>query len=309
MEMPSQTARAPLTAGGGRAHGAGAMKRPAAAVTALICTLAAATAAAPNPFFVFDNGLRGDGLQSLEAKLDLVKHVGFDGLSWRTDDPQTVKQLLEGARARGLAVPVLYANLELRDGTMVYDPRLKEIIGLCKGAGTMLWPNITSRQFKCSDPAGDEIAVAGLRELADLCEANGLRIAIYPHVDMWVHRLEDALRVARKVDRRNVGVTFNLCHALLDGAEERIPALIKEAGPQLFVATVNGADRGVAKGEMNRAIMTLDRGSYDVGVVLRALRQAGFRGPIGLQCYNLAGDPRDTLPGSMAAWRKLSGTP
>lgn len=72
---------------------------------------------------------------------------------------------------------------------------------------------------------------------------NGLRIALYPHVNAWLHRLEDALRVVKKVNRQNVGLTFNLCHALMDGAEPRIPALIAEAAPHLFVATLNGADR------------------------------------------------------------------
>ena len=32
----------------------------------------------------------------------------------------------------------------------------------------MIWPTMSSTQFKASDPAGDDIAVAGLREFADL---------------------------------------------------------------------------------------------------------------------------------------------
>ena len=136
-----------------------------------------------------------------------------------------MKQVLDGAKQRGLKCFVIYVNLDLKDGKLVYDPRLQEIIALCKGTDTMIWPYMTSKQFKNSDPAGDDIAVTGLRELADLCAANGLRIAIYPHVNMWVHRVEDAVRVVKKVNRKNVGLTFNLCHALLDGAEARIPAL------------------------------------------------------------------------------------
>lgn len=262
--------------------------------------------ASPNPFFVFDNGLRGPGLETIDAQLNLVKEIGFEGLSWRTDAPERVKQLLEGAKQRGVKVFVIYANLDLKEGKLVYDPRLNEIIALCKGTDTMIWPNLTSKQFKPSDPAGDDIAVAGLRDLAALCEANGVRIAIYPHVNMWVHRLEDALRVVKKVDRKNVGVTFNLCHALLDGAEARIPALIEEAAPYLFCATINGADSGAAKTEMPRMIQTLDKGSYDVGIVLQKLKAVGFTGPIGLQCYNIKGDPKTLLTGSMGAWKKLN---
>lgn len=276
-------------------------------VALLLARLAAvATHAETNPFFVFDNGLHGENLKSIEAQLDLVKQLGFAGLSWRTDDPARVKQVLAGAKKRDLKLFAIYANLDLKDGRLVYDPQLEEIIALCKGSDVVIWPNLTSKQFKNSDPAGDEIAVTGLRELAELCEASRLRIAIYPHVNMWVHRIEDALRVVKKVNRRNVGVTFNLCHALLDGTEARIPALIKEAAPHLFVASINGADSGAAKTEMGRIIQPLGQGTLDVGAVLKELKAAGFNGPIGLQCYNIKGEPKELLTGSMAAWGKLS---
>jgi sugar phosphate isomerase/epimerase len=264
----------------------------------VVVLLSAATAfAGSNPFFVFDNGIRGENLKTIDAQLDLVKEIGFDGLSWRTDSPERVKQALDGAKQRGLKVFVIYVNLDLKDGKLVYDPRVKEIIALCKGTDTMIWPNMTSKQFKNSDPAGDDIAVAGLRELAE----SGVRIAIYPHVNMWVHRVEDALRVVRKVNRKNVGVTFNLCHALLDKAEDRIPSLIEEAAPHMFCATINGADSGGGN-----AIQALDKGSYDVGIVLKKLKAVGYKGPIGLQCYSIKGDPKTLLTGSMAAWRKLN---
>lgn len=275
--------------------------------TLLLVLLAAAAHAQVNPFFVFDNGLRGENLKTVAAQLDLVKQAGFAGLSWRTDAPGQIKEILDGSRQRGLKLFVIYANLDLKDGKLVYDPRLREIITLCKGTDAMIWPNMTSRQFKSSDPAGDDIAVAGLRELADLCDASGLRIAIYPHVNMWVHRVEDALRVVKKVNRRNVGLTFNLCHALLDEAEARIPALIAEVAPHLFIATINGADSGASKKEMGRIIQPLDRGSYDVTIVLKQLKAVGFKGPVGLQCYNIKGEPETLLGGSMAAWRRISG--
>ena len=275
---------------------------------AIVCGLlfsALTAVAGPNPFFVFDNGLGATTLTTIEAKLDLVKEVGFDGLSWRTDSPERVKEVLAGARQRGLKLFAIYADLQLKDGKIVYDPRLKEIIVLCRGTDTMIWPTMSSTQFKPSDPAGDDIAVAGLREFADLCASNGLRVAIYPHVGCWVHRVQDALRVIKKVDRRNVGLTFNLCHALMDGAEDRIPGLLDEVAPYLFVATINGADSHPSKPTWAQLIQPLDKGDYDVSIVLKKLNMLGFKGPIGLQCFNIPGDPRVLLPKSMAAWRKL----
>jgi len=272
----------------------------------LFCWAGASAHAEDRPFFVFDNGLRGDRWTTIDAQLDLAKEIGFDGLSWRTDSPERIKQVLDGAKRRGLKVFAIYCNIDLKDGKAVYDQRLREIIPLCKGSETMLWPNITSKQYPRSSPEGDDAAVAGLRELAELCEPNGLRIALYPHVNMWLHRVEDAIRVVKKVERKNVGLTFNLCHALLDGAEPRVPELIEQAAPYLFLVSINGADSGASPKEMARNIQRLDQGTYDVGAVLRKLDEVGYRGPIGLQCYQVPGPADEMLRRSMDAWRKLT---
>jgi sugar phosphate isomerase/epimerase len=92
---------------------------------------------------------------------------------------------------------------------------------------------------------------------------------------------------------------------LIDGAEDRIPSLIEEIAPYLFVVTINGADSHPAK-PGSGAIQALGKGSYDVRIVLKKLKAVGFRGPIGLQCFGIKGDPKAVLTGSMGAWRELS---
>jgi hypothetical protein len=39
---------------------------------------------------------------------------------------------------------------------------------------------------------------------------------------------------------------------------------------------------------------------------LKTLRELGYKGPVGLQCYGIEGDTREHLKESLAAWRKLS---
>ena len=77
--------------------------------------------------------------------------------------------------------------------------------------------------------------------------------------------------------------------------------------PHLFVVSINGADRGDTN-EMgwDRLIQTLDRGDFDVYKFLKTLKELGYTGPIGLQCYGIKGDERENLKRSMIAWRKLS---
>jgi sugar phosphate isomerase/epimerase len=134
-------------------------------------------------------------------------------------------------------------------------------------------------------------------------------VAIYPHKGCWTERVQDAVRVAKAVNRKNFGVTFNLCHCLMAGDEAEIPVLLAEAAPHLFLVTLNGADSGKAGGEWAQLIRPLDEGSFPVQAVLKSFEAVHFTGPIGLQGYGLKISPKDNLERSLAAWRKLNSLP
>jgi hypothetical protein len=74
--------------------------------------------------------------------------------------------------------------------------------------------------------------------------------------------------------------------------------------PRLYGVTINGADRQGR--DWDALIQRLGRGDYDVTGLVRTIIGAGYRGPFGIQCYGLKGDPGIYLKQSMAAWRVLS---
>jgi sugar phosphate isomerase/epimerase len=203
-----------------------------------------------------------------------------------------------------LKLYALYVGCHLTKDTLVPDAGLPEAIAALKGHGTVIWLYTQSRDFTKSDEAGDAVAVPGFQKIADLAAESGLRVAIYPHLGMWTERLQDGLRLARKVNRPNFGVSFNLCHCLAAGDGPKIPQLLQEARPYLFMVTLNGADAG-GKG-WGQLIQPLGRGSFDVVPVLRTLRDIGYKGPIGFQAFGIKGDRRALLSGTIQAWRKLS---
>jgi hypothetical protein len=149
-----------------------------------------------------------------------------------------------------------------------------------------------------------------LREIADYAEPRGVKIALYPHTWFWLERVDDGVRLANKLNRPGVGATFNLCHWLkVEGERDPLP-MLRAALPRLFFVSINGADAGdPRKQDWNQLIQTLDQGSYDVAGFVRQLREIGYTGPVGLQCYNLKGDSKDNLTRSMAAWRKFEASP
>jgi sugar phosphate isomerase/epimerase len=117
--------------------------------------------------------------------------------------------------------------------------------------------------------------------------------------------VDDALRVVEKVNRPNVGATFNLCHWLKVEGGERDPApVLKAALPRLDFVTICGADAGDTRTlGWDRLIQPLGRGTYDVGTFLAKLRAAGYRGPIGFQGYGIPMDSKELLTLTMDAWK------
>ena len=58
-------------------------------------------------------------------------------------------------------------------------------------------------------------------------------LVLYPHTGMYVETTGDAIRIAKAVDRSNVGVTFNLCHFLRVDKPENLERVLTEAAPLL----------------------------------------------------------------------------
>ena len=262
---------------------------------------------APQPFFAFQNCYE---LPPADLAATL-KALGYDGLSASGYD---VAPLLKELQARELKLYNTYLTLEFDAVTNALTEPLRKLIDDLHGSGAAIWiatvrVSQAGKAFAPSSPDGDQVALARLREIADYGEPRGVKIALYPHTGFWLARVEDGVRLANKLDRPSVGATFNLCHWLkVEGARD--PAPVLTAGlPRLFFVSINGADAGdTQKQDWNQLIQTLDRGSYDVGAFMRRLREIGYTGPVGLQCYNLKGDPKENLQRSMTAWKKICGT-
>jgi sugar phosphate isomerase/epimerase len=256
-----------------------------------------------NPFFAMETNFRDREYKAADKQAELLADLGYAG-----GDQMGlggIAERLKAYDAKKLKLFGCYVAVTLDPRKDPLPPaQTKEAIAALKGRDAVLWLALQSPRFKPSDPNGDELAVKFLRELADAAAPAGVGIAIYPHSGMWVERLEDAVRLAKKADRKNVGATFNLAHWLnVTGGKQNLKVLLKEAAPVLTRVTINGADEG-GKG-WGKLIQTLDSGSYDVTKVLAVLKEIDYAGPIGLQGYGIAGDSRDKLSRSMEAWKKM----
>jgi sugar phosphate isomerase/epimerase len=284
----------------------GLVKVVAPYVLAATVAWAAAGAAAQglqNPFFAFDNGTGRDEGVSFEAQAKMLKELGYAGIGFT--GTQRIPEMLKALDANGLKMFSTYVEACVDPSKPPYDPGLKAAIEQLKGRDTMIWLFMTGG--RASSAEADGRAVAIVRKIAGMAERSGLRVALYPHTGLYVARVEDAIRLVKKVDRKNVGASFNLCHFLKVDSEKNLQPRLKEAMPYLFVVSINGADGGATNAMgWDRLIQTLDRGTFDVSRVLKTLKQLDYVGPIGLQCYAVRGDAHDNLRRSIDAWHKLS---
>lgn len=256
----------------------------------------------PAPLFALTNCVRCEKYASPDAHARVLKELGYAGIA--PSGTVGVPDMLRAVDKHGIELTALYVRADLNPEKGKYDAALPQVIRSLKDRDTFIWLYILRGKFAPSSDEADPEAVALVREIAAMCEESGIRVALYPHAGFYVQRVEDAVRVARKVDRPNVGVTFNLCHWLKVDEPASMRRLMELALPHLFLVTINGAD---GDGQTwDRLIQPLDSGSFDVYGFLKTLKQLGYDGPIGTQCYGVPGDKYENLKRSIDAWRKLS---
>jgi sugar phosphate isomerase/epimerase len=215
----------------------------------------------PNPFYAMDTCTKRPYPKNditPAQQFDMLKELGYAGIAWTEESPEQVKKAAQEAEARGLRMFAIYCSATVTPaGELKPSPLVEPIMDALQGHDTLIWLHIGGRGPKIESLSGSEPVIARLTELARTAERHGLRIALYPHLGDWTEHFRDAVHVARLVDRRNFGVTFNLCHTLAVGDEDKIPALLEEAGFSLFTVTLNGADAQVKGPQWNRLIQTL----------------------------------------------------
>jgi sugar phosphate isomerase/epimerase len=253
-------------------------------------------------FFAFDNGV-GRGRFEAEQQAEILADLKYHGIGYT--GTQNIPQILQELDKRGLKFYSTYVPINLGKNEPAYDKTVPVAIEQLKGRNATLWIHVHGGPPSSTEL--DDRAIEVLRELAALAQEAEVRIALYPHTGFYVATVQDAVRLAKKVDRPNVGASFNLCHFLKLDDEKNIRSALEEARPHLFLVSVNGADSGDTRAMgWDRLIQPLGKGTFDVRRVLQMLKEIGYTGPIGLQCYGIRAEPREHLTQSIEAWRRLS---
>lgn len=257
-----------------------------------------------SPFFALCMDTHDAKKRNLAQQAEMLKELGYAGAGhlWLKNVPERLKTL----EAAGLKLFHIYMRVNVKPGSKrPYDPKLESVVKLLKGRKTALVLLVGG--LKPSDAKGDPRAVELVGQIAGIAAKSSLDVILYPHTGDWLQTVGDAVRIAMKVDRKNVGVMFNLCHWLKAESGKNMRATLKSAMPYLKGVSIHGADSAAEiRTGKGKWIQPLGSGSFDVYELLQSLVYLGYKGPVGLQCYGLRGDASVHLKKSMIAWRKLS---
>ncbi len=256
-----------------------------------------------NAFFAMDTGTVSARYRTAREQVEMLKELGYTGIGYWPGNPNQgenkLSDFLTELDRHELGIFPVYFTISVEGRSEQQLASITKAIRLLGRRGGTIWLAITSERYRRSSVTGDVGAVEIVRTIADMAQESGVNVALYPHVDFWLERVEDAVRVAEKANRRNVGVTFNLYHWLRTDRRRDAGRVLQRALPYLFVVTINGSSN-------EGSIETLDKGAFEVYGFLKELKSLGYNGPIGLQGYGIEGDAYENLKRSMDAWRGFS---
>ena len=256
---------------------------------------AGAVYASPPEFFVFDNGV-GRGKWTPEEQATTLQELGYDGISYNYTTPADLAAWQRACKAHGLKIYGLYVYTQI-DKPVHYDPAFREAIKLLKGSNTVIWMTLLSKT------KGDQDAEAAniVQDIATQAAEQGVRVALYGHVGFYVANAADALRIVKLANRPNVGASITLCHEFLSKQGDKLDETIRTVAPLATLISINGVDV-----QRKEYILRLDQGDFDVAAYLKKLFAAGYKGPVGLQCYSVKGDQKENLRADIAAWHRMA---
>ena len=239
------------------------------------------------------------------AQIAILAERGYDSVMLSLkDDPKRWKTLpayLAALKKHNMRLAAIHARFYIEDGT--YPRVIKDNLPLLKDTKVVLVPSVGSRKkMDRKDPKAAAMAVKVLREMSDDAKRHGLGgIAPYMHIGNWIETIDDNVRIARAVGRRNVGVMFHLHHWQAVGNRDlrKLREDLIKARPYLMIVVIQGTDTDKATHKI------LGEGSFDMAPLVRTLGEMNYQGPLGTMGYTQSGDIPGKLDRAYRAWEKI----
>lgn len=248
----------------------------------------------------------GQGSYDLNVRCEMLRELGYDGTYltvWNDAAWNDVSHLAQLARRHELLVAGIWATLDVADERAPGNRRLLDSAHLFGGLTRLelALENSANPDSRC-DATNDRVARGLIEKLLDRIP-NDVEICLYPHINMWLERFEDATELCSRFSDERVGLAFPAYHwYALDG--DPVEDLLKRAGNRLRSVSICGSRR--TAGQEAPTVEPLDEGELDNFALLGTLQRLGYDGMIGVQGYGMGGDSYGKLRRSLAAFDDMT---
>ena len=248
----------------------------------------------------------GQGSYDPNVRCEMLRELGYDGTYltlWSDAAWNDVSHFAQLAHRHELSVAGIWSTLDVADEQASDNQRLLDSAHLFGGLTRLelAIENSANPDTRC-DATNDHLAREMIGKLLDRIP-NDVEICLYPHINMWLERFEDATELCSRFSDERVGLVFPAYHwYALDG--DPVEDLLKRAGSRLRSVNVCGSRR--TADQAAPTIEPLDEGELDNFALLGTLQRLGYDGMVGVQGYGMGGDSYSKLRRSLAAFHDMT---
>ena len=205
----------------------------------------------------------------------MLKRLGFRryAYDWRTEHLPTFDAEVGELQKHNIELTAVWFPALNGEGQQLLEVLQK------RGIKTQLWVTGGGEPTKSKDEQRERVAAeaARIRTIAEAAAKIGCTVGLYNH-GSWFGEPENQLEILAELKLPNVGLVYNLHHGHdhLDRFDKLLPRMI----PHLYALNLNGM---TPDGEAARdaRFCRWGRGTSTLGL-LKAIRDSGYRGPIGI---------------------------
>lgn len=221
----------------------------------------------------------------LKQGLRILSEAGAEGVELCHEHPEMAPEKMSPDFAERIADMMEWAGLRASAVGWHCDyidshenfEKLQRLIGLAPRLGTDLF--ITACVGGTGDEQAHERMVKRTRTLAELAAGVGVRLAIEYEPNFMVGTCDGLMRLFDDVDVDALAANLDVGHVFL--VEDEPLEAIQRLGPRIVHCHVEG----MAAGEHKHLLPW--EGDLPLEAYLRALRDAGFDGPLALDLYGV----------------------
>lgn len=267
------------------------------------------TGAVTNALISFDFTLDKKSIHDRVAFLD---SLGYQGVTFnvnRLKDIDKLKEYQNQIKLRGneeFSIPAVFHGLNPNMFKTKRDELWKSIMNQLALTQSDIWV-IAS---KGEEPyfTHDEV-LKTFMDMCDYADRLHLNVIIYPHDKTFIESAAEAITYIKAANKKNLFLSFHLCHELRAGNGSRINTAIAEVAPYIKMASISGADsimiENPPKGYWDDAIKPLYKGDFNTTLFFKRLVQNGYKGPVALHTYGLKEPVDEHFVKSMERWQQI----